>query len=372
MRRIFALTLVLALAGCAKKERPAAAQAAAPASARVHAVKVEAQAFTPALEVTGSLVSRAVVDLKAETTGRVVRFDKEEGAVVRAGEVVVWVDEEKPRLAVSEAQSAVAVGDAALERARVSDAHNRSELERAQHLVESGGITDKDLKAARLAAQDSHAQVALAEAQLAQAQAALSSARRRLADCQVKAPVAGVIYRKIVNVGAYVEPPTAVFTLVDNQRLELESQVPASELGGVRAGQAVHFHVNSYPGEKFTGTVVEISPAVDVDSRTAKVRVQVPNASGKLKTGMFVQGEIQTSASRQAILVPLNAVYRDDTSVKVSYVYVVADGKARRRQVRIGRELGQQLEIVEGLASGELLVPERSMELADGVPVKLN
>jgi multidrug efflux pump subunit AcrA (membrane-fusion protein) len=87
---------------------------------------------------------------------------------------------------------------------------------------------------------------------------------------------------------------------------------------------------------------------------------------------MFVQGEIQTSASRQAILVPLNAVYRDDTSVKVSYVYVVADGKARRRQVRIGRELGQQLEIVEGLASGELLVPERSMELADGVPVKLN
>ncbi len=365
--------LALALAGCSKQQAPAtAAGKPAPEAARVRTVRLQTQPFTPSLAITGTLVSRAVVDLKAETTGRVVRFDKEEGNAVRAGEVVVWVDDTKPALAVREAASAVAVTEAALERARVNDAHNKAELERADHLLASGGITDKDLKAARVAAQDSRAQVALSAAQLAQAQATLASARRRLADCQVKAPIAGIISRKLTNVGAYVEPPTTVFTLVDNNRLELESQVPAADIGGLRAGQTVRFSVNSFPGEAFNGHIAEISPAVDVDSRTAKIRVQVPNPGLRLKAGMFAQGEVLTAAARPAILVPLTAVYRDDTSVKVSYVYVVVDGKARRRQVRIGAELGQQLEIAEGLQAGDLLVPERSMELADGVPVKLN
>jgi membrane fusion protein (multidrug efflux system) len=365
------LTVLIALTGCGKHE-VAAPKSAAPAPARVRAVRVEAQPFTASLAVTGSLVSRSVVELKAETTGRVVRFDKEEGDPVQAGEVVIWVDDEKPRLAVREALSAVDVAEAAVARARVADAYNKSELARAQNLIASGGITDKDLTGARLAAQDSRAQVALAEAQLAQSKAVLASAQRRLEDCRVKAPVAGEISRKLVNKGAYVEPATSVFTLVDNHRLELESPVPASDLGGVRPGQSVRFNVNSYAGEQFTGRVLEVSPAVDVDSRTAKVRVQVPNPGGRLKAGMFVQGEILTGAASQAILITLAAVYRDDTSVKVSYVYVVADGKARRQQVRIGREVAQKLEIVEGLKPGEMLVPERSIELADGVAVKLN
>jgi RND family efflux transporter MFP subunit len=365
------LAVVITLAGCSKQQ-VAVTKSAAPVAARVRAVPVEAQPFTESLSITGSLVSRSVVELKAATTGRVVRFDKEEGDPVKVGEVIIWVDDEKPRLAVREAASAVDVADAVCARARVTDAYNKSELERARNLLASGGITDKDLKSARLAEQDSLAQVSLAGAQLDQAKAALASAQRRLEDCQVKAPVGGEIYRKLVNKGSYVEPATAVFTLVDNHRLELESPVPASDLGGVREGQIVRFNVNSYPGEQFTGRVVDVSPAVDVDSRTARVRVQVPNPAGRLKAGMFAQGEILTGAASQAILIPLAAVYRDDSSVKVSYVYVVDGGKARRRQVHIGREMAQKLEIVEGLKPGDMLVPERSIELADGVAVKLN
>lgn len=374
MKRILSVVAlsiaIIALAGCGKHEA-AVSKTSTPAAARVRAARVEAQAFTASLAITGSLVSRSVVELKAETTGRVVRFDKEEGDPIKAGEVVIWVDEEKMSLAVREAASAVAVAEANCARARVTDAYNKSELERAQNLIASGGITDKDLKAARVASQDSAAQVALTDAQLAQAKATLATARKHLADCRVKAPVDGEIYKKLVNKGAYVEPATPVFVLVDNHRLELESAVPASELGGVRAGQTVRFSVNSFPGEQFTGRVVDISPAVDVDSRTARVRVQVPNPGGRLKAGMFAQGEILTGASTATILIPLAAVYRDDSSVKVSYVYVVDGGKAHKRQVRIGREVAQKLEIVEGLKPGDMLVPERSIELADGVDVKL-
>jgi multidrug efflux pump subunit AcrA (membrane-fusion protein) len=98
----------------------------------------------------------------------------------------------------------------------------------------------------------------------------------------------------------------------------------------------------------------------------------VANPGGRLNAGMFAQGEIQTGAASQAILIPVAAVYRDDSSVRVSYVYVIDGGKARRCQVRIGREVAQKLEIVDGLKPGDMLVPERSIELADGVEVKLN
>ena len=365
------VAILAALAGCHQREAPVASGAAAPA-ANVRVVEVRAEPFVAATPITGSLISRAVVEVKAETTGRLVRFDKEEGDAVRAGETVIWVDEEKPRLAVREAESAVQVAEAALELARVLESHHASELERAQNLIASGGITDRDLKAARLAAQDARAQVSLAAAQLAQTKAALASARQRLAECEVKAPVAGEIYKKLVNKGAYVEPATPVFTLVDNTRLELESNVAASELGALRAGQAVRFNVSSHAGENFTGRVVEISQAVDVDSRSAKVRIQVNNPGGRLSAGMFAQGEILTGMERQAVLIPLSAVYRDDSAAKESYVFVVDGNKARRRGVRIGREVEQQLEIVAGLKPGDKLVPERSIELADGVPVKVN
>ncbi|MCC6859875.1 MAG: efflux RND transporter periplasmic adaptor subunit [Bryobacterales bacterium] len=357
------------LAGCRSNEAAPPAAAEAPALAVV-TVKVQARPFTASVAVTGTLVSKSQVDIKAETTGRVVRFDKDEGDRVASGEPVVWVDEENYKLAVSQAESAVAVAQAALEKARVMEAHSRSEHERARNLLASGGITDRDLKAAAVAEKDAAAQVALAEAQLAQARSVLDQSRKRLRDAVVRAPVAGEIQRKYVNAGAYVEPPTPVFSLVDNGRLELEAPVPTADLAPVRTGQRVTFQVNSYPGETFRGVVEEINPAVDAASRSAKVRVRVDNAGGRLKAGMFAQGEILTGAAVQAILVPAAAVYREDRASRESYVYVVQNGKAARRAVQIGRERDGELEIAGGLQPGDILVAQQSIQLAEGVPVK--
>lgn len=355
--------------GC-RKESPPPVRAAEAAPVEVRVLRAAARPFAAAVPVTGTLVSRSRVDVKAETTGRVVRFPKEEGDRVAAGEPVLWVDDEQYRLAVQQAETAVNVAAAALERARVVEAHARAELERARNLVRSGGITDKDLKAAELAERDAAAQVSLAAAQLEQARAALAVARKKLHDTVVRAPVAGEIQRKFVNVGAYVEPPTAVFTVVDNGRLELESQVPSVELAAIRPGQKVTFTVAAYPEREFQGSVIEINPAVDPQSRSAKVRIQVSNPRGALKDGMFAQGEIQTGAERRAIVIPSSAVYREDTAARQSFVYVIADGKAVRRTIRLGRERNGELEILEGLREGELVVAEPSVEVSDGVRVR--
>ena len=364
--------LVLAacgLGGCGKKQVATPKAASDPPPVEATVARVEARPFSATVAITGTLISRTQVDVKAETTGRVVRFDKEEGDAVRAGDPLVWVDERNYKLAVEQAQSAVGVAEAALEKARVLEEHSRSEHERARNLVASGGITDKDLKSAAVAEKDSMAQVGLAKAQLAQSRSMLDQANKRLGDTVVKAPVSGVIQRKFVNAGAYVEPPTAVFSLVDNSRLELESLVATAELAPVRPGQKVVFRVNSYPDVDFDGVVLDINPAVDADSRSAKVRIRA-TGGGRLKAGMFAQGEILTGVASQAIVIPAGAVYRDDRAAKDSYVFVVENGKAARRAVRIGREKDGKLEIVKGLAAGDVLITTQSIELAPGVRVK--
>jgi membrane fusion protein (multidrug efflux system) len=363
-----ALSLLALLAGCGKKEATVAAVEAPPV--RVALLRIASQPFTASVAVTGTLISNSRVEVKAETTGRILKFPKEEGAAVAAGEVVVWVNQENYNLAVAQSEAAVKVAEAALARAQVSESHGKTELERARNLVKSGGITDKDLKAAELAEQDSHAQTELAAAQLAQARSALDTAQKYLRDTLIHAPVSGEIQKKMVNVGAYVEPATAVLTLVDNSRLELESPVASADIAPIRAGQRVTFTVNAFPGQTFEGRVLEINPALEADTRSARVRVQAHNPGGKLKAGMFAQGEIQTGVEFQTIMIPAGAVYRDDRSAKGSTVFVAEGGKAVRRAVRIGHERDSTLEIVSGLKPGDMLIAEQSIEIAEGVRVE--
>ncbi|HVX67420.1 MAG TPA: efflux RND transporter periplasmic adaptor subunit [Bryobacteraceae bacterium] len=369
-RRFYPLLLLLPLmTGCRKSEPRQVNASSEPPAVQAAVLRVEARPFSAIVAVTGTLISSASVEVKAETTGRVLKFPKEEGDRVSAGEPVLWVDQENHRLNVRQAESAVRVADAALVRAQVSVKHSRTEFERAQNLLKSGGITDKDYKAAELADLDARAQAELMTAQLEQARSAFESAQKRLRDTVVRAPVTGEIQRKIARPGAYVEPPTPVFSLVDNRRLELESPVPTADLAPIRPGQKVAFTVNSYPGETFEGRVIEVNPAVEAETRAAKVRIRVENAAGKLKAGMFAQGEILTGVEAQAIVIPAVAVYRDDHASKQSHVFVVDNGKAARREVRIGREQGSTLEITDGLRPGELLIAEQSIEVAEGVRV---
>jgi RND family efflux transporter MFP subunit len=358
------------LNGCRKGETAAPVRAAGPTAVPAKVITVSAEAFRTTVPVTGSLVSLARVEVKAEVVGRITRFDKEEGAHVQAGEPIAWVNDENYQLSLRQAETGVKVAEAALERATLIESHSRSELERADNLLKSGGITDKDLKATRLLERDAAAQVTVAKAQIEQARAALELAQKHIRDTVIRSPISGDIQRKMVNTGAYVEASTPIIMVVDNGRLELESSVATADLGAIRSGQRVTFSVNSYPEVAFEGTVLEINPAVDELTRSARVRVRVDNSGRKLKAGMFAQGEILTGVDASAVVVSASAVYRDDRSAKSAYVFVVQDGKAARRDVRIGRERDSKLEILEGLAPGDRLIAEQSIEIAEGVRVE--
>ena len=372
MRNLLLFTLAAGAAlitGCRTQRSNAVQVAAEPPPVIAAAVTLHARPFTSMIPLTGTLVSRTRVEVRAETTGRVTKFPKEEGDPVRAGEPLLWVEQENYRLALKQSESAVAVSEAALARSRVLAAHAQTELERAQHLIESGGITDKDLKLAIVNEQDARSQVRLSEAQLDQARAALDVARKKLADSIVRAPVDGEIQRKAINVGFYVEPPTPVVVLVDNSRLELEAPVPSAVMAQIRPGMRVTFTVNSYPAERFEGRVLELGASVDAESRAAKVRIQVPNPAGRLKAGMFAEGEILIGTESRALVVPAAALYRDERGGESS-VFIVENGRAVRRKVTISRERDGSAEIASGLKEGDQLVTEQSLEIADGVRVK--
>jgi RND family efflux transporter MFP subunit len=368
-------TILVAALACAafspacRKPEVRTLAASEPPAVSAAVIDVAAQPFRSTIQVTGTLVSNSRVDVKAEVIGRITRFDKEEGARVSAGEAVAWVDDENYRLAVRQAETAVRVAETAVERAALVESHSHAELDRAENLLNSGGITDKDLKAAQLADRDATAQKALAHAQLEQARAALAVAQKRSRDTVIKSPVSGEIQKKLINNGAYVEAPTPVFTVVDNSRLELESPVASADLAPIRSGQVVAFAVNSYPGVNFAGRVIEINPAIDEQTRSAKVRIQVVNAGGKLKAGMFAQGEILTGV-KTALVIPASAVYRDDRSAKSSYVFVLENGRASRRDVHIGQERDSQLEIAGGLKPGDQVIADQNIEIAQGVRVE--
>jgi len=316
------------------------------------------------VEITGTLISTATVDVKTETSGRLLALLKEEGDYVEKGELLAQQDETDALLGLRQAEANLATAMAARERAEVLEEHAKIEDERARNLLKSGGITDRDFQAAQMALKDARAQLRLAEAQIAQAQQAIAIARKRLNDCRVYAPISGQIERKYLNEGSHADANAPLYRIVDNQRLELELFVSSNQLGHLREGQSIRFNVLSYPAELFEARIKSINPAVQAINRSISVRAAVPNHSRKLKAGMFARGWIITDVRDEGYLVPFNAVWR--RAGQTPFIFVVEGDTARKREVTLGREQPEGIEITEGLKTGDVIVVEQYMELADG------
>lgn len=359
-----AMVAMLVAAACSKEA--AKSTSAAPALA-VRTVRVEPRPLDLTIDITGSLVSSVAVDVKTEFAGRLVAMLKKEGDPVTKGELLAQLDDMDARLSLGQARAAQEVAQAALERAKVAQDHARQELARAQNLLKSGGITDRDSDAAQIANRDAGAQVKLSEAQVEQSRQAVALAEKHLRDCRIVSPITGEVDRRLVNPGGWLDGSVLLYRLVDNHRLELETYVASSDLGGVKKGQKVHFTVASYPGETFEATITNISGAVDMQNRSAPVRASVPNPTGKLKAGMFIKGRIVTGTKAGAIVVPADAVWR--RSGQVPYVYVVVNNAAQKREVQTGQEQADGVEITSGLAAAETVIVEQNLELAEGVKI---
>jgi len=198
------------------------------------------------------------------------------------------------------------------------------------------------------------------------ARARVMLAKKALADTIVKAPFAGVVGQRLVSVGDYVQRGTKVASVLRTNPLRVQLTVPEQYSAGVAVGRSVSFEVDASPGQKFTGQVRYVSPALEANSRTLIVEAVVPNDSGALKPGAFATALIEQANRSPGVLTPAAAVR---TVAGTSRVFVVAGNKAEERIVTIGQPLGDLVEITNGLKVGEKVATSNVTQLADGVQV---
>ncbi len=182
----------------------------------------------------------------------------------------------------------------------------------------------------------------------------------------VESPLAGLVGRMYVDLGASVTPQTAIALVVDIEAVEIALDVPEKFIAQVNLGQAATLSVDAWPDEIFTGKLTKISPVMDVDTRTAPVTITIPNPGHRLKPGMFARVQLVLEERSNIPVIMKEAILGRDAD---SYVYVVSNGFACLRPVRMGLREGSDFEVSEGVSVGELVVIMGQQRLKDGVAV---
>jgi RND family efflux transporter MFP subunit len=342
----------LLLAGCTGGG--AAETASVARGVAVRTALVEKRDLPEEVVLTGTLRPRAQVQVVAEVAARLVRVLRDEGARVGKGEVLAVLDETDYRLANDRARAALAVAEA-------NRAHAQAEKERADNLLKTGGITDRDHLSAQVALQ-------VGEASLAQAKAEVAIAGQQLARTEVQAPFAGRVAKRFPDPGSMLAAGTPVFTLVDDTVLEFEAQVPSGDLGKVKPGVPVDLSVDALPGTRLEGRVARVEPLVDERSRSFRAVVEVPGQPG-LVGGLFARATARVGEIEGALVVPPSALVREGADPASATAFVVRQGKAEKVDVALGVETPDRIQVTRGLAAGDVVVLDPPTTLASGAPV---
>jgi membrane fusion protein (multidrug efflux system) len=209
----------------------------------------------------------------------------------------------------------------------------------------------------------------VARADAAAARAQLGVAKRALADASVAAPFAGLLARRYVNVGEFVQPGAPLFDLVSLDPIDVVFHLAELDSSRVAIGQKVAVEVAPHPGRVFEATVAVISPTIDPATRTLRVKATLPNPDGLLRPGLFAHADLGVTLRRGVALVPAEAVLQRSGG---PVVFVVGPGdRVQRREVRLGVFHREGVEVESGLAPGEAVVVRGHSGLIDGAHVRV-
>lgn len=287
--------------------------------------------------------------------GRVTKVGPALGDRVRQGEAMAEIY--SPALA--EAQTRYLSAQAML------DAHDR-ELQRTEKLVEIGAASRQELEKihAEHAAQTAAVQSARSQLELlgvsASALGNVVAGDNRSATVSVPAPIDGVVTERGVNVGLNVDTATKLFTVVDLSTVWVVADLYERDFSRVRVGSEATVTTSARPDRPLRGRVSYIDPQVSVDTRTAKVRIEIPNGGGELRLGMYADVVVVGTSGTSAASLPRTAVQNVGDRAVVYLVNPNEPGKFIEREVRLGQVSGEQVEAVSGVRPGDAVVTEGS------------
>ncbi|MBI4381066.1 MAG: efflux RND transporter periplasmic adaptor subunit [candidate division NC10 bacterium] len=397
--RVIPLSLLLPIValGCSRDQGAKATPDGSKAQTNaVTVAPVEARDVQRRVEIVGSIEPDEEITVYAQVSGYVEKILADLGDRVNAGQPLIQLDQADFRLQVQRVEAILRQTQAKLgavdgketlsddQQSPVRQAKASSEdaalwYERMQSLYKEGAVSRNDVDTARAKRDALKAtldgaldQVRSLRDQLKEQQALLDLARRNLGYTVIRAPIDGSIKQRDVSVGQYIAggsmQNTKLLVMVRDDPLKLKASVPERFQGQIRPGQEVKLQVEAYSGRDFTGMVTRVGPAVFSDTRTFPIEARIPNKQGLLKPGSFAKARVQIRVDRGVAFVPEEAVYY---FVGITKAFVVKDGVVEERQVKAGERQDGLVEIVEGVASGEMVATSRLSQLFGGATVQV-
>jgi membrane fusion protein, multidrug efflux system len=317
------------------------AQAPKPAPALpVKAVPAKVARAVLETGAVGSLRADEAVTIRPEVAGRIERISFDEGQSVKKGALLATLDAAETR--------------ALAESSRVQANLDKQRLERAEDLHRKGFISQQALDEAR----SNHARSAAKQRE----------DEAKLAKSAIRAPFSGIAGLRQVSEGAFVAAGTDIARLEKVDQLKLDFRVPEAFLAQLKPGLAVSAVVDAFPQQSFPGKIYALEPAIDEQTRTVLVRARVANPELKLRPGMFARVQLTLGVRENAVWIPEEAIVPRGQE---STVFRIVDGKAELVLVQTGTRKVGEVEIIKGLAGGDLVVTEGTQRLVPGMQVSI-
>jgi RND family efflux transporter MFP subunit len=391
--RVFIAMGLAGLAGCNKQVADqTTAKASGPVTVRTVAAK--GREIQRIVESVGTFYPMEEAIISAEVDGRAEEVKKDLGDLVEAGEVLVRINDEEQRyqVAQSEAQLRQSLERLGLkdEKQRLTDPREAPDVRRAQaelneaeqRLKRIRSLVDQNIGAKSELDQANAREQAMRAAydstinqtrnlmqEVERFKAILDLQRKKLRDATVKAPFRAYVKERQVTVGQYLRANTPLFVLVKTDPIRLRVEIPERMAPWIKVNQLVDISVEAFQGRKFQGKIWRISPTVDQNKRTFVAEVLVNNTAGELKPGSYARAHVPTSRSERVTVLPQRAVYY---IMGANKAFVIKDGVVEAREVKMGDRFETDVEILEGVADGEMVAVTQLSKLDTGIKVSVN
>ena len=349
---------------------------------------------------SGRVISPQRVTIALQGTGRVVRVAVAQGQNVELGQLLIELDNSDSRASLAQASSGVAQAQArlqqlgelsrpqaqqALAQAQATARQTRKALDRNRDLVAQGFVSQAAVDDARRAVDVAEAQVVsaqaqvktnniggsdtlLAQAELRQALAGQQLARAKLDQGLVFAPSSGVLISRSVEVGDIVQPGKALMVLATSGQVQILIQVDEKNLSKIALDQKAYASADAFANQRFDAVVGYINPGVDAARGSVEVKLNIPNPPGYLRQDMTVSVDIETARRTATVVIATSAV--QDAATDKPWVLVVRGAHAVKQFVRLGLRGDTRVEVLDGIAAGESVVPASKIGVKAGQRVR--
>ena len=349
---------------------------------RVEVLEVGRSSRMSELQLPGNIEAVTEAPILARADGYIKRRMVDIGDRVQAGQPVAEIEAPELDQQVIQAKANLQQVQASLDQALANEQQGKANLELAKvtagrwaNLVAAGVVSkqDNDQYQAQYQSQIAGVQslekaIAVQRANIAAAEANLARLDQMQAYRVVKAPFAGVITLRNVDVGALVNSGnTLLYRIAQTGTLRTYVNVPQTNASSIHVGQPARLTVTNLPGRTFTGTVTRTANSLDPSSRTMLVEVQVPNADGALLPGMYAQVDLSSPRVNAPLLIPGDALIVLATGTQVAIVR--PDSTVHLQKIQVGRDYGDRLEVLSGLEMGDKIIANPGDSAREGVKV---